>query len=559
MSNNNQPGSFFDGRFLITMVLVLAVWLGWQSYMAKKYPNSFGKKKSQEIEVVAKDETVSNVNMSAEEKTADTLEVVNKIDKPDEALIEFEDDNWKFKLSSVGMAVRDVELKKYTDRHGNLISFAKKNEEGLFATVISGRRDPIAFSIKKTSDTEFMGEASVDGMKITKVIHVDSPKYSLATVVRVENVSSTFTGLVTTTHEQIHAAGKSSFLMPRFEHQEFFAYHDGSSSRLAVAPDKGESNNYVQTKIAAFGSQYFATAIVDRSPVIPEFKATSVPDSSTEDKEKMKGMAIGQLTYPLLNKADTFAVEYTGFAGPKSLDLLKSIDADLTHVVDLGFFTTIAKGILWLMKVIHSGIGNWGGAIIFLTIIVRIIVLPFNMLGYKQMRAMTKIQPQIKTLRERYKNDQQTLNQEMMKLMKEAKANPLGGCLPMFVQIPVFFALYRVIGQSIDLYQAPFVLWIQDLSLKDPYYTLPALMGITMYLQQRITPSTLDPAQQKIMNFLPLMFTFFMISLPSGLTLYITVSSVFGVLQQLYFMKTNSDSEKVTVIEKRRPHVGIFR
>jgi YidC/Oxa1 family membrane protein insertase len=191
------------------------------------------------------------------------------------------------------------------------------------------------------------------------------------------------------------------------------------------------------------------------------------------------------------------------------------------------------------MKTIHAAMGNWGVAIIFLTILVRILVLPFNVIGYKQMKAMAAIQPAMKSLREKYKSDPQKLNQEMLTLMKEAKANPLGGCLPMLLQIPIFFALYQVIGQSIELYHAPFIFWIHDLSLKDPFYVLPILMGITMFIQQKITPNTMEPAQQKIMLILPFLFTFLMVSLPSGLTLYIFVSSVFGVLQQLYFMKDN--------------------
>lgn len=153
------------------------------------------------------------------------------------------------------------------------------------------------------------------------------------------------------------------------------------------------------------------------------------------------------------------------------------------------------------------------------------------------MRTMAKIQPQIKSLRERYKDDTQRLNQEMLTLMKENKANPLGGCLPMLLQIPIFFALYQVIGQSIELYKAPFALWIQDLSSKDPFFVLPILMGVTMFIQQKITPNNMDPAQQKVMMFMPIIFCFLMFSLPSGLTLYIFISSVFGILQQVYFTK----------------------
>jgi YidC/Oxa1 family membrane protein insertase len=153
------------------------------------------------------------------------------------------------------------------------------------------------------------------------------------------------------------------------------------------------------------------------------------------------------------------------------------------------------------------------------------------------MKAMQAIQPQIQALKEKYKDDQQKQQQEMMTLMRENKVNPVGGCLPAILQFPIFIALYQVLGNSIELYQAPFGLWITDLSLKDPYYILPVVMGITMFVQQKITPNTMDPAQAKVLQFMPLIFTFFMISLPSGLTLYMLVGAVFSVVQQMYFMR----------------------
>jgi YidC/Oxa1 family membrane protein insertase len=154
-------------------------------------------------------------------------------------------------------------------------------------------------------------------------------------------------------------------------------------------------------------------------------------------------------------------------------------------------------------------------------------------MSFKSMKAMQQIQPHVQVLREKHKDDPMTLNKEMMALMKENKANPLGGCLPMLLQIPIFFALYKVIGSSVELYQSPFFGWIQDLSAHDKFYVLPVLMGISMFLQQKLTPmTTLDPTQAKIMMFLPVVFSLFMLNLPSGLTLYMFVSTVFGIIQQ---------------------------
>ena len=153
------------------------------------------------------------------------------------------------------------------------------------------------------------------------------------------------------------------------------------------------------------------------------------------------------------------------------------------------------------------------------------------------MKVMSNIQPQVKEIQKKYADDRERANQEVMRLMKDSGANPLGGCLPMLLQIPIFFALYQVLGQSIELYQAPFILWIHDLSAKDPYFVIPVLMTATMFAQQKLTPSTMEPAQQKIMMFMLLGFSVFFIALPAGLTLYMFVSTLFGVLQQVYFLR----------------------
>jgi YidC/Oxa1 family membrane protein insertase len=178
-------------------------------------------------------------------------------------------------------------------------------------------------------------------------------------------------------------------------------------------------------------------------------------------------------------------------------------------------------------------------AVILLTAFVRLLVMPLYLMSYKSMNKMKVIQPQIQSLRERFKDDPTRLNQEMMTLMRSNKVNPVGGCLPMLLQFPVFIALYQVLAQSIELYQAPFGGWIHDLSLKDPYYVFPALMGVSMFVQQKITPTTLDPVQAKVMMFMPLIFIFFMINLPSGLAIYMFVSALLGITQQFVFMRQN--------------------
>lgn len=535
---NKPNNSLFDGKFIMTMVFVMAAWMGWQAYMAKKYPDAYKKPNVASEKSAANPADSSTQNVSTDTATGTEVTkaqpVKSEFSVASEKLTNHTDAVWNFNISSRGMALRDVKLQNYKDRKEEPITFASVEGTTLFATGLSGEREPLDFTVTKTNEHQYVGEAQTDGMKITKILTLEPENYLIKTQVKVENTNNRFLGLVTYLDERIHET-KTSFLMPTFDHQEFYVFNDGSENRAMVHHDKTMTENYTNVHIMGYGSQYFAAALIDQSETLPELKVMSL-------MEPTGPKASGRLTHTQLNKAAFFNLNYSVFVGPKSYELLKTIDADLSGMVNFGFFRSIAKGIFWLMKSIYAAIGNWGIAIICLTILVRILVLPFNVIGYRQMKAMQKIQPHLKTIREKYKNDQQKLNQEMLTLMKEAKANPIGGCLPMFLQIPIFFALYQVIGQSIELYKAPFIFWIHDLSIKDPFYVLPVLMGITMFVQQKITPNTLEPAQQKVMMFLPIFFSFLMISLPSGLTLYIFVSTIFGVLQQLYFMKDDNSS-----------------
>ncbi|MBF0517435.1 MAG: membrane protein insertase YidC, partial [Nitrospirae bacterium] len=233
--------------------------------------------------------------------------------------------------------------------------------------------------------------------------------------------------------------------------------------------------------------------------------------------------------------------EFVFYAGPKKYDMLKSINASFEHIVDFGFFSIIARPIFWLLMFINKYIGNFGWSIILLTLVIRIPFIPLIAKGQSSMKKLQKVQPLMNEIREKYKKDPQKMQQELMALYKKHKVNPMGGCLPMLVQIPVFFALYKVLLVSIELRGAPFMLWITDLSAKDPHYVLPIIMGGTMFLQQKMTPTTMDPMQAKVMMFMPVIFTFMFLSFPSGLVLYWLVSNVLSIAQQVYINKKKTD------------------
>jgi len=226
------------------------------------------------------------------------------------------------------------------------------------------------------------------------------------------------------------------------------------------------------------------------------------------------------------------------YAGPKSYTLLQATGHGLEQAVDYGWFGVLAKPMFWLLRQFYVITSNYGVAIILLTIVVRILLFYPSLKSATAMEEMKKLQPQLTALREKYKKDPQRMNQEMMKLYKEHKVNPVGGCLPMLLQLPFFVALYNVLSVSIELRQSPFIsFWIKDLSVYDPYYILPVLMGVSMILTMKMTSATPDPSQAKIMMFMNIAFIFLFAWLPAGLLLYITLSNVLSIVQQLYVRK----------------------
>lgn len=239
-----------------------------------------------------------------------------------------------------------------------------------------------------------------------------------------------------------------------------------------------------------------------------------------------------------------------GYIGPKNTDTLASINPKLVNIVEYGYLTFMAKPMFDVLSWIESKIGNWGWAIVIMTILVRAILFPLTLKGMVSMNRMKELAPKMQELKEKYKGDAQKLNMHMLELYKKHNANPLSGCLPLILQIPIFFALYKVLLGSVELKGAEWILWINDLSEKDPYFILPILMGVTMFLQQKITPMNVsDPMQEKILKYLPVVFTVFFVTFPAGLTLYWFVSNVLSVIQQYVV-------NQVLAKQKREHHHG---
>lgn len=225
-----------------------------------------------------------------------------------------------------------------------------------------------------------------------------------------------------------------------------------------------------------------------------------------------------------------------GYIGPKDFKILESINPNLTDVVEYGMITFFARWVFWLLAWLYDVCGNWGWSIVLLTLIVRVILYPLSYKGMVSMQKLKDLAPKMKEIQERYKGDPQKLQMHMMELYKKHGANPLGGCLPLLLQIPVFFAIYRVLYNAIELKNSAWIFWINDLSAIDPYFVLPVLMGVSMYVSQRLTPSNFaDPMQEKIFKMLPWFFMIFFIifPFPAGLVLYWTINNIFSIIQQM--------------------------
>ena len=277
----------------------------------------------------------------------------------------------------------------------------------------------------------------------------------------------------------------------------------------------------------AMVQHYFVSAWVPREVIGNTYRGRKLKDQDI--------YLFGLTTPPVtIAPGETGTIGASFYAGPKDQYKLEEIATGLELTTDYGFLWWLAQPLFFMLTAIHSYVGNWGLAIIGLTIIVKSLLYPLSAASFRSMAKMRKLQPEMVRLKERFGDDRQQFSQAMMELYKKEGANPLGGCFPILLQMPVFLALYWTLMESVELRQAPFFLWIYDLSAMDPYFILPILMGISMYLTQRMQPEPPDPVQAKVFKFMPIMFTFFFLWFPSGLVLYWLVNNILSILQQVY-------------------------
>jgi YidC/Oxa1 family membrane protein insertase len=383
-------------------------------------------------------------------------------------------------------------------------------------------------------------------VRMTKIFTVESDSYAVDMEIQIQNLSA----------ERLSDSMDTYFYFKPYSETKKETYNQ---SRLTFSMNGSNHDFHVKDlekhtappnppyDWVGYQNNYFIQAIIPLDAGYQVFPSLVVRDN---DKDP-----ITQLVYRTegfqIDPGASWSFKFRLYNGPKEEATLKQAGHNLTCAVDYGWFTVIAKPLLVVLRWFYSFTHNYGLAIILLTIIIKLVFWPLTQKSYTSMQKMKKIQPKIQQIREKYKDDREKLNQELMQVYKTYKVNPMGGCLPMVLQIPVFFALYRMLNSAIELRHQPFALWIHDLTAPDrlklgfsvdlpmvghldglPVLTI--LMGLTMFIQQKMTPSAGDPRQEKIMLIMPIMFTFFFLNFPAGLVLYWFVNNILSIAQQYW-------------------------
>ncbi len=562
-----------DKKTLLAIVICVGIWLVWSMFFMET-PK----------EPISTDGGVSinseKVQGATEEKSKGS-ELAQDTEKPPENRPVEQTVNLKNKFMVATFTTRGAALKKlllpeFKERDEkkkpeelgpqNLVSTS--NESKLPLT-IRFRDEKTSFKIKKYTDWQLVSKNEKEVVfrysnpsdptipTITKKFSIEPNSYSMNLEVTLDNRSdsSTTEQMMVNLYAlyapsvQTGCAGAPS--LPRtpmcMNGDNVIPSSSGCTSSAKLKP--GEAKN-AEPNInwTAINEQYFVLAVIP----------TGVKQSFCHIEALQDNSLVSSVMYPekVIPPGASETHKFEIFAGPKRMSLLKKVkngnggDSKLSATVDYGWFSFLCHPMLWLLKIFYSFLGNYGLAIILLTIVIKIVLLPLTNKSMKSMAEMSKLKPLMEELKQKYGDDKQKLNQEMMALYKTYGINPMGGCFPMLLQMPIWIALYRMLYSSVELYQAPFIPgWLSDLSFKDPYYILPVVLGAAMFLQQHMSPTSADSQQAKMMKYLmPAFMTFIMINLPSGLVLYILINSVLSIFHQMYYNKKTQD-QAITPVE----------
>ena len=370
------------------------------------------------------------------------------------------------------------------------------------------------------------------GVKVVKTYTFTRGSYVINVDTKVENVGTT--PIAPTAYMEL-VRDDQPVETPRFSHTFIgpavytAEHHFQKLSFSDVDKNKQDYATSANNGWIAMVQHYFASAWIPADGVKRDIYVNKIDP-------KLYRVGVTQ-QLPTIQPGQSYDVSARLFAGPEEERMLEGIAPGLELVKDYGWVTIIAKPLFWLLEKIHGYVGNWGWSIVLLTLLIKAVFFPLSAASYKSMARMKTITPRMQALRERFKGDPQKMNAALMELYKTEKVNPFGGCLPVVIQIPVFISLYWVLLSSVEMRGAPWILWIHDLSQQDPFYILPVLMAVSMFLQTRLNPTPPDPVQAKMMMFMPLAFSVMFFFFPAGLVLYYVVNNVLSIAQQYYITR----------------------
>lgn len=526
------------------MIVGMMLWNAWQEdYVHKKPVISHSSAQTDDIQ---------ELPQPASSKNEQTADVVSGFEQSHQGHIyTLETDLLKLEIDSEGGTIVRAALKKYPEQQGasdavvELLGKTDKNlyivQSGLLADknlelpthktsfVIENTENPVIRD-KGINRLVLVSEGSRN-IRVRKIFELDDKNYVVKLTHQIQNG----------TEQAIAVREYRQFLrgIPKEENKSAFIYTftGGAWYSPKTKFKKLEFSDMNKTNLEedvtdgwlAMLQHYFVGALV------PEKSNQEKFYSKHFDNERylLGYYSQNQLIQPGGTQDFTGAL----WLGPKLQKSLEELAPGLELTVDYGWLTVIAKPIYWLLTQIHNLLSNWGWSIVVLTILIKLAFYKLSATSYRSMAAMRKVTPKLQAIKERYGEDKEKFNKAMMELYQKEKINPLGGCLPIVVQIPVFIALYWVLLESVEMRDAPFIFWITNLSMKDPYYILPLIMGVTMYVQQKLNPAPPDPVQAKIMMSLPFIFTVFFAFFPSGLVLYWVVNNILSIAQQWHITR----------------------
>lgn len=525
-------------RLVIALVLSLAFLFVYQKYFLPPAPTP--------VEEPAKETApVTEEIVPAPEIPVVPQEPLEPISASDEKLITVSTPLYRARLTNKGGAIKSFRLalyrqdKKDPESHVEMVRAVEEGDPLPLAAEFTAAGGPLGFSQALyqaegadltlqagQSDTIIFRYRTTEGLEMVKTMTFYADTYNIECSVKLYNRSGqALRGRMTlmwTPGLEPPVGGEkgSMFSASRYGYQGAL-YQEGNGR-----PDKLKRGKLEEQK--NFDGPFTWIASEDMY-----FVAALMPSSETTGALARKGsgdrVEVGLFAQVQLPPGSASSMEAQAYVGPKEMTSLKTVSESLVKTIELGIFGFIAKPLLIMLNYFFKFVGNYGLSIIILSALIKIVFIPFSTISHRSMKKMSRLQPQINALRDKHKKDRDKLNQEIMKLYQEKKVNPFGGCLPILVQIPVFFALYRALLGAIELRHAPFYFWITDLSAKDPIYITPIIMGATMVLQQKMTPVTGDPRQAQIMMFMPIIFTALFLSFPSGLVIYWTVNNVLTI------------------------------